>query len=82
MFWSWMVLFGSLLDELVSCFVHVVVLSIFDFDAVQLMNFSTVIDGLYAKFMDWDSYFAFTKLVLRIQDWNFMLKFMMVLCRF
>ena len=36
-----MVLFGSLLDWFVSCFVRVDVLSTFEFDAVQFMNFST-----------------------------------------
>ena len=44
-----MVLFGSLLDQFVSCFVRVNVLSTFKFDTVLLMNFSTefLIDGLY-----------------------------------
>ena len=44
-----MVLFGSLLDQFVSDFVRVNVLSTFEFDAVRLMNFSTefLIDGLY-----------------------------------
>ena len=39
-----MVLFGSLLDQFVSCFICDNVLSTFKFDAVQLMNFSTVFD--------------------------------------
>ena len=38
-----MVLFGSLLDQFVSDFVRVYVLSTFEFDAVQFVNFSTVV---------------------------------------
>ena len=50
-----MVLFGSLLDQFVSVFARVNVLSTFEFDAVR---FNGVI-FLSMDFMHWDTYFVF-----------------------
>ena len=78
-FRSWMVLFGSWLERFVSSIIRVNVLPIFEFDAVGFMNFPT------AAFFDrWTLWIGTIHLPLipRIQDWKFMLKFMMVLCWF
>ena len=61
----------------VSGFVRVNVLSTFKFDAVWFTNFST---EFFYRWTLWIGTIVLS-LIRRIQNWKFMLKFMMVLCR-
>ena len=61
----------------VSGFVRVNVLSTFKFDAVWFMNFSTEFCDLWTLWIGT----VIVSLILTIQDWKFMLKFIMILRR-
>ena len=73
-----MVLFGSLLNQFVSCFDRANGLSIFQFDAVQFIDFSA---KDYDRWVQWirDSCLS---LISENPRSRFMLELMLLLCRF